>query len=130
MINFTFFILVLLLLLDVGYSRNVRTYNSSTGLVSDGNDPVIQQPPLLSVERLTAPVTCEPMYGFLPCTATIWGPLFLVIVYEYMLYLGENYISMGSELLFKVLGPGIFGASAFHILGSLPEAILVLGKFS
>ncbi|KAI3939551.1 hypothetical protein MKX01_038506 [Papaver californicum] len=98
---------------EVGCSRIIRTITNSEYNI-DGEI------------KLAVPVTCEPKYGFLPCTSARWGSLFLVIVYEYVSYLGERYISIGSELMFKVLGPGIFGASAFQILGSLPEAILVM----
>ncbi|KAF6177164.1 hypothetical protein GIB67_025501 [Kingdonia uniflora] len=80
---------------------------------------------IISLDRLTATVTCQPTYAFLPCTSNIWGQLFLVITYQYLLFLGEGYISAGSDGIFKLLGPGIFGASAFHLLGSLPEAVLV-----
>ncbi|PIA57950.1 hypothetical protein AQUCO_00500107v1 [Aquilegia coerulea] len=68
------------------------------------------------------------MYGFLPCATNIWGHLFLIVVYQYLLYLGDKYVSTGSELMFSLVGPGIFGASAFQILGSLPEALLVLAS--
>ncbi|RZC65257.1 hypothetical protein C5167_008947 [Papaver somniferum] len=111
---------------EVGYSRAIGTITNSEYNIDELR--VIQQPIFHSLKetKLAAPVTCEPKYGFLPCTSALWGSLFLVVVYEYVSYLGERYISMGSELMFKVLGPGIFGASAFQILGSLPEAILVM----
>ncbi|MCL7028187.1 hypothetical protein MKW94_000135 [Papaver nudicaule] len=100
---------------------------STYGEVGYRRQPTIYDSPKETTTKLTvAVITCEPKYGFLPCTSALWGSLFLVVVYEYVSYLGERYISMGSELMFKVLGPGIFGASAFQILGSLPEAILVM----
>ncbi|KAI3860941.1 hypothetical protein MKX03_001388 [Papaver bracteatum] len=111
---------------EVGYSRIIGAITNSEYNIDELR--VIQQPIFHSPKeiKLAVPVTCEPRYGFLPCTSALWGSLFLVVVYEYVSYLGERYISMGSELMFKVLGPGIFGASAFQILGSLPEAILVM----
>nr|KYP51400.1 hypothetical protein KK1_026834 [Cajanus cajan] len=66
------------------------------------------------------------MYGFLPCTNNIFGHLFLILVYEYLLFHGESYLAKGGEQMFKILGPGIFGASAFHILGALPEPLILL----
>ncbi|PIA57951.1 hypothetical protein AQUCO_00500108v1, partial [Aquilegia coerulea] len=66
--------------------------------------------------------------GFLPCAPNIWGHFFLIVVYQYLLYLGDRYVSKGSELMFRVLGPGIFGASAFQILGVLPQVILSLAS--
>jgi len=70
---------------------------------------------------------CKQMYGFLPCTNNIFGYLFLILVYEYLLFHGESYLAKGGEQIFKILGPGIFGASAFHILGALPESLILLG---
>ncbi|XP_061348954.1 sodium/calcium exchanger NCL1-like [Gastrolobium bilobum] len=69
---------------------------------------------------------CEQMYGFLPCTNNIFGHFFLILVYEYLLFHGESYLAEGGEQIFKILGPGIFGASAFHILGALPESLILL----
>ncbi|CAJ1957531.1 unnamed protein product [Sphenostylis stenocarpa] len=73
---------------------------------------------------------CKQMYGFLPCTNNIFGHLFLILVYEYLLFHGESYLAKGGEQIFKILGPGIFGASAFHILGALPEPLILLGMSS
>ncbi|XAR56499.1 hypothetical protein NMG60_11037016 [Bertholletia excelsa] len=53
---------------------------------------------------------CEQMYGFLPCSFTPLGHLFLIV------------------RLFKILGPGIFGASIFHIIGPLPESLLLVAS--
>ncbi|CAI9286516.1 unnamed protein product [Lactuca saligna] len=69
---------------------------------------------------------CEQMYGFLPCSETLLGHLFLIVVYEYLLYHGESYVASGGKRIFKILGPGIFGASAFHVLGFLPESLILL----
>lgn len=70
---------------------------------------------------------CEQMYGFLPCSETLPGHLFLIVVYEYLLYHGESYVASVGKRIFKILGPGIFGASAFHVLGFLPESLILLG---
>lgn len=71
---------------------------------------------------------CEQIYGFLPCSYSAVGHLFLIVVYEYLLFHGESYVAAGGERIFKILGPGIFGASAFEVIGSLPEALILLGK--
>lgn len=70
---------------------------------------------------------CKHMYGFLPCSSNMLGHAFLIVVYEYLLFHGESYLEDGGEQIFKILGPGIFGASAFHILGALPESLILLG---
>ncbi|MED6207776.1 hypothetical protein PIB30_038782 [Stylosanthes scabra] len=66
------------------------------------------------------------MYGFLPCSNNIVGHLFLILVYEYLLFHGESYLAAGGEQIFKILGPGVFGASAFDILGALPESLILV----
>lgn len=78
------------------------------------------------VVLISETVTCEPVYGFLPCASEIWGQLFLILVYQYLLSLGEKYVSHASDLFFKLIGPGIFGASLFHILATLPQISLIL----
>ena len=70
---------------------------------------------------------CKQMYGFLPCSSNILGHLFLILVYEYLLFHGESYLAAGGEQIFKILGPGVFGASAFDILGALPESLILVG---
>ncbi|KAI3702805.1 hypothetical protein L6452_28557 [Arctium lappa] len=68
----------------------------------------------------------EQMYGFLPCSSTLVGHFFLVVVYEYLLFQGESLVVYGGSRLFAILGPGVFGASAFPVLGPLPESLIVL----
>jgi hypothetical protein len=46
------------------------------------------------------------------------------------LFHGESYLAAGGEQIFKILGPGVFGASAFDILGALPESLILLGIVS
>ncbi|XP_030479860.1 sodium/calcium exchanger NCL1 [Cannabis sativa] len=69
---------------------------------------------------------CEPMYGFLPCTSSLWEMLFMIIVYEVLLSLGEQYITAGSNLFFETFGTGFFGATIFHLLGTVPQVALIL----
>ncbi|KAL5716363.1 hypothetical protein ACHQM5_018072 [Ranunculus cassubicifolius] len=68
------------------------------------------------------------MYGFLPCAVNVWGHLYLIVVYQYLLFLADGYVASGSELMFRLLGPGIFGASAFQILGAVPQGMIVLAS--
>ncbi|KAJ9538514.1 hypothetical protein OSB04_031247 [Centaurea solstitialis] len=69
---------------------------------------------------------CEQTYGFLPCTTTATGNLFLVIVYGYLMYLAATHLSAGSELLLQILGPGLVGGLCLPVLGALPDAMLIL----
>ncbi|KAI3703744.1 hypothetical protein L1987_73938 [Smallanthus sonchifolius] len=73
-----------------------------------------------------ATVTCELEYGFLPCTSGTWGTFFLVVVYQYLMAVGQSYVSDGSNKFFGLTGPGIFGASFFHIIANFPTLFLVL----
>lgn len=58
--------------------------------------------------------TCDQSYGFLPCSATILGSLFLTLVYGYLLLCGANLIGDGGEHLMDLkLGSGIIGG-AYH----------------
>ncbi|KAI3945897.1 hypothetical protein MKW98_007246 [Papaver atlanticum] len=90
----------------------------------------VEQSPLI-IKQVTAgrdsPETgCEHMFGFLPCTENLLGLLFMFVVYEYLLFLGEKCICLGSEIVFQMLGTGVFGACAFEILGAFPEGMIIL----
>ncbi|RLM91372.1 uncharacterized protein C2845_PM08G01740 [Panicum miliaceum] len=98
-------------------------------LISDGSPSA----PLVSVIRLAAPAAaaaaegkCEQSYGFLPCTTTVLGNLFLVLVYGFLMFKAATYLSAGSELLLEIMGPGLVGGLLLPILGALPDALLVL----
>jgi len=73
---------------------------------------------------------CEQSYGFLPCTTTVLGNLFLVLTYGFLMYKAATYLSTGSELLLEIMGPGLVGGLLLPILGALPDALLVLGSLS
>nr|KAJ0196212.1 hypothetical protein LSAT_V11C700382750 [Lactuca sativa] len=105
----------------------VITTTSTSDLVSDGVHDgyggVLRLNPFVSAEE---PEACEQSYGFLPCTNTALGNLFLILVYGYLMYLAATYLSAGSELLLEILGPGLVGGLLLPILGALPDAMLIL----
>ncbi|KAK1418085.1 hypothetical protein QVD17_27224 [Tagetes erecta] len=70
---------------------------------------------------------CEQMYGFLPCSSNLPGHLFLIVVYEYLLYHGESYAG-GDGRIFGVLGNNFFGASVFQLLDSLPDSLILIAS--
>jgi hypothetical protein len=72
---------------------------------------------------------CKMTYGFLPCTDTALGNLFLVLAYGFLMFKSATHLSAGSELLLEILGPGIVGGLFLPILGALPDAMLILGTF-
>lgn len=118
-----------IVILEVHGRRSLR-YKSSDELVSDGVHQADESSSLLLLKGMDDSVSgeeCEQLYGFLPCSNSMFGHLFLIVVYEYLLFKGESLVAAGGEQIFKILGPGIFGASAFHVLGALPESLILLG---
>ncbi|KAJ6966139.1 sodium/calcium exchanger NCL [Populus alba x Populus x berolinensis] len=122
-------ILLLLLLITTVHSR-YSPFDPSD-LISDGahNNQSLNQTTSslfhLALES-SAEETCEQTYGFLPCTTTVIGNLFLILVYGYLMFFAATYLSSGSELLLQILGPGIIGGLFLPILGALPDALLIL----
>ncbi|KAK8619137.1 hypothetical protein V6N13_133104 [Hibiscus sabdariffa] len=108
--NFLFLILFTFCLSSFpSHARFTTTRPLSTALISDGISTVENPPYFLLKPLVSAEETCEQSYGFLPCTTTVMGNLFLILVYEYLMYLAATYLSNGSELLLEILGPGIVG---------------------
>ncbi|XP_075671950.1 sodium/calcium exchanger NCL1-like isoform X2 [Castanea sativa] len=119
-----------IVILEVHGRRSLR-YKSSDELVSDGVHQADESSSLLLLKGMDDSVSgeeCEQLYGFLPCSNSMFGHLFLIVVYEYLLFKGESLVAAGGEQIFKILGPGIFGASAFHVLGALPESLILLAS--
>ncbi|KAG8386379.1 hypothetical protein BUALT_Bualt03G0142700 [Buddleja alternifolia] len=124
-------LLLLGLIFPVAICRPLE--NSFPELVSDGVDEFhdengFSSNNLIRFKGIDHEETCEEMYGFLPCSKSIPGHLFMILVYEYLLFHAESYVANGGERIFKILGPGVFGASAFQIIGSLPEALILLAS--
>ena len=111
------------------HARFITGRPSPTDLVSDGISTVKNPPYLLLKPLVSAEESCEQTYGFLPCTTTVLGNLFLIIVYGSLMFLAATYLSNGSELLLEILGPGIVGGLLLPILGAFPDAMLILGNF-
>ena len=124
-------LVVLSLLLTVCSPLATGRLISSDLLVSDGITGGGNSSGFVSGLSLVAQAEkeqCEQTYGFLPCTTTVGGNLFLVIAYGFLMFKAATYLSAGSELLLEILGPGIVGGLFLPILGALPDAMLVLGK--
>ncbi|KAL2245465.1 uncharacterized protein LOC105165426 [Sesamum indicum] len=113
-------VVVFLVLCGLTYGRFIA---DQSDLVSDG----VHSSKLPNFLRLyAAEETCEQTYGFMPCTSTALGNLFLILVYGYLMFLAATYLSTGSELLLEILGPGIVGGLFLPMLGALPDAMLIL----
>ncbi|XP_057795924.1 sodium/calcium exchanger NCL2-like [Salvia miltiorrhiza] len=123
-------LLPLLIISAAGVGARPRPLTST--LVSDGyqlSSSSSSSPPVIRMKTSEEEETiCRQLYGFLPCSESMGGHLFLILVYEYLLFHGESYVGWGGERIFKILGPGAFGASAFQLIGSLPEALILLGS--
>ncbi|XP_027061163.1 sodium/calcium exchanger NCL2-like [Coffea arabica] len=124
------FFLLLLLTANVAAGRVLLGHDNHLELVSDGVDDFREKESssFIAFKGMDSSEGCKQLYGFLPCSNTLLGHLFLIVVYEYLLFRGESLVASGGERIFKILGPGIFGASAFHVLGSLPEALILLAS--
>ncbi|KAK7841025.1 sodium/calcium exchanger ncl [Quercus suber] len=122
MLRVSFIILLVLLITHLG---NSRSFKENSNLISDGIDQ-ISHSSILEIDVKATTVTCEAIYGFLPCTSSVWGDIFMIVVYEFLLFSAEKYVSSGADLFFQMFGTGIFGASLFHILGTIPQVALVL----
>ncbi|CAA7013822.1 unnamed protein product [Microthlaspi erraticum] len=125
-------LLFLLFITTSTYARFVAVQPSSTGLISDGIDggnlrsesiikTVVSAPPAEEKEE-----ACEQTYGFMPCTKTALGNVFLILVYGFLMFTAATYLSAGSELLLEILGPGIVGGLFLPMLGALPDAMLIM----
>ncbi|XP_075486994.1 sodium/calcium exchanger NCL2-like [Primulina tabacum] len=114
---------LLILVLQLAYSRSIKEDLES---VSDGMDSDRKTPSIIEWGLSASTETCEPAYGFLPCSTNVWGLLFLIVVYEILLSLAGKYVAIGSDKFFEIIGPGIFGASLFQFLGTFPQIIIVL----
>lgn len=125
-----FFPLLLILTANAEAGRVLLGHEDHLELVSDGADdfPEKESSSFIAFKGIDSSEGCKQLYGFLPCSHTLSGHLFLIAVYEYLLFRGESLVASGGERIFKILGPGIFGASAFHVIGSLPEALILLAS--
>ncbi|KAG6637225.1 sodium/calcium exchanger NCL-like [Carya illinoinensis] len=131
-LTLSFLLFFFLILCDPSYGRfithSTRYFSLSSDLVSDGVQQLRGQP-YLALNRSSSfsdESPCEQTYGFLPCTTTILGNIFLILVYDFLMFLSAICLSYGSEHLLKILGPGIVGGLLLPILSALPDAMLTL----
>jgi hypothetical protein len=129
--------LLLFLLAAAAYGRLISDGSpasaSATSLLSNPVSAVIRLTTSNSASASSPPAAapeekCEQSYGFLPCTTTVLGNLFLVLAYGFLMYKAATFLSAGSELLLEIMGPGLVGGLLLPILGALPDALLVLGE--
>ncbi|XP_059443115.1 sodium/calcium exchanger NCL-like isoform X2 [Corylus avellana] len=120
---------LLLILCGPTNGRFITRRHSSYDVVSDGGVLQVHASPYLALNRLSAADSCcDQAYGFLPCTTSALGNLFLILVYGYFMFLAATYLSDGSELLLEILGPGIVGGLLLPILGAAPDSLIILAS--
>lgn len=104
-------------------SSNYQLFN-----VSDGFDQLISNEENGALLVSSSGKICHQAYGIFPCANSIAGYIFLIGVYQYLMNTGEGLVSSGSQSLFNIFGPGIFGATTFQILKALPRIIMVIAS--
>ncbi|KAK6919144.1 EF-hand domain [Dillenia turbinata] len=121
-------ILSLIILANHVQSRFLISDTSTTsGLVSDGIQNLSSSSNIL-LRSLSSTDSCDETYGFLPCTSTALGNVFLILVYGYLMFVGAKLLSDGSEILLQIIGPGIIGGLFLPILSALPDATIILAS--
>nr|GEU81370.1 sodium/calcium exchanger membrane region, calcium binding protein 2 [Tanacetum cinerariifolium] len=105
-----------------------RLSSDAPELVSDGvsnADVAREEESFLRLKEDSSEEQCELMYGFLPCSSNIPSHVFLIVIYEYLLYHGESYAG-GDGRIFRFLGKNFFVLSFSQLLDSLPDALILL----
>ncbi|MCD9645059.1 hypothetical protein HAX54_033712 [Datura stramonium] len=111
-------------ILRLNSSNNNQLFNISYGIdLLLGN---LEYGPPLDVS--SSGKICKQVYGVFPCANSIAGHIFLIVVYQYLLITGERLVSRGSKTLFNILSTGIFGATIFQILKTLPRIVMVIAS--
>ncbi|KAI3702807.1 hypothetical protein L6452_28559 [Arctium lappa] len=121
--------LLLLLAKKIVAGRHLQ-YDAAELQISDGvnNGVVREEESLLNLKGMdSSEVRCEQMYGFLPCSSNVPSHIFLIVIYEYLLYHGESYAG-GDGRIFRVFGKNFFVATFSQLLDSLPESLILLAS--
>ncbi|KAL5729967.1 hypothetical protein ACHQM5_002854 [Ranunculus cassubicifolius] len=122
-LNIFWFLFILLLYTSSVQSRFIT---SSLTASSDGTHDGVGTQSILGFTPTELEKTCEQSYGFLPCTTSVLGNIFHIIVYGYFMFLAAKCLSNGSEHLLEILGPGLVGGLFLPMIAALPDSILIL----
>ncbi|KDP31770.1 hypothetical protein JCGZ_12231 [Jatropha curcas] len=128
-LSFLSLVIFFVMLASHGQSRHLIDYPSSS-MVSDGVNSSFnhQQQAFIRLYNFLSDSSCDETYGFLPCTTTILGNIFLILVYGCLMFLSAKLLSDGSEILLQILGPGIIGGLLLPVLSCLPDAAIILAS--
>ena len=107
--------LLLLLQFQAGSCRYVVARSSPSGVVLEGR---------------ASSYSCKQTHGVgvMPCTTTVLGNVFLVLVYAYLMFLAARLLYEGSEILVELLSPGLTGGVFLPLLSAFPDVVIILGK--
>lgn len=120
--------LVLPIMLANPINCGLITSNSSSGLFSDGIGEA-QQPDFVVFGRW--PLwngSYSQTAGFMPCTTTVPGNIFLFLVYVSWMLFSVKLLCDGAEILMEVVSPRITGGVFLPLLSSLLDATISIGK--
>ncbi|KAK6124361.1 hypothetical protein DH2020_041854 [Rehmannia glutinosa] len=120
---------------QLAYSRSIKK-DASMMMISDGVDSE-SNPSFIEWGLSAATETCEPIYGFLPCSTNVWGLLFLIVVYEILLSLEGNMLQSVSALSGSLeaaqqratLGMGLVAGTTVMLLTLIWGTSVVLGSY-
>nr|XP_043611425.1 sodium/calcium exchanger NCL2-like [Erigeron canadensis] len=138
-IGFTFIMLMIIGMVKGRWLDQVDTYPTSSH-ISDGINDINTNYENSSNLRMTTTTSnssvstttlrgekrCHSIYGFLPCADTMQEGVFLMLMYTYLMMLGEEWIHKGSQALFVLLGDKAIGASVFRVFMALPRIVIVI----
>ncbi|KAJ0816248.1 hypothetical protein HanPI659440_Chr00c16g0728141 [Helianthus annuus] len=127
------FIMLMMIGMVKGRWLEVEPY-STTSMVSDGIDYDTSHDNssgylrISSSSELDGETRCQSIYGFLPCADTMPEGVFLMIMYMYLMMVGEDWMREGNQALFKLLGNyKKIGESVYRVIMALPRIVLVVG---
>ena len=121
---FTHYTILILLLISTADARILSLDSSDDHLISDG---ISEPDSSWSAATTTNLSGCRHQYGFLPCAENAAGYIFLIVVYQVLLIVGDKLIASGSQVFLFVTGPRI-GGIIFRILRALPSMTFMISK--
>ncbi|OMP10032.1 Calcium-binding EF-hand [Corchorus olitorius] len=123
---------ILVLLMGSGpcQSRPITSNSSQAAVVASDGVQNVWEPTYIQLKSFVSSESdsCEQSYGFLPCTTTVLGNIFLILVYGYLMFRAAKLLCDGCEILLEILGPGLIGGLFLPVLSSLPDAIIILAS--
>lgn len=82
---------------------------------------------LMAAPSLGNEKACRETYGFLPCSESVGGSIFLMLAYGAVLMFAATCIGDGGEAMLdlEIMPPAIIGGILLPVLGAVPDAVIV-----